>query len=126
MAPSLVPRDASSGIKRKIKHKEMIADAILSSPEGKATINEIIFYLGENYAETLPGELSATWHSTVRQTLSRDPCFIRLKRRKGSRHSEWIFFPYPRQGAGPYYCLSERAWKEALSEVGAYREFIVK
>ncbi|KAI5172922.1 hypothetical protein NEFER03_1928 [Nematocida sp. LUAm3] len=81
--------------KRRRTYTDYIVEALSSSSLGRATTAEIFSYLQEKYPEELPRELSRTWKSSIRQTLSRETRFIRLNKRKRQPEHEWTYFPIP-------------------------------
>lgn len=116
---------AKKRISKRITYGAVAINAIKASAHGRCTIKGICDYAART--SEISGHPSSTWQSSMRQTLSRDKRFIKLKRQPGSRVSEWMHCPLGinhKKEKNNINLLSKL--KSALKAQGTYKEFKVR
>ncbi|KAI5191942.1 hypothetical protein NECID01_1710 [Nematocida sp. AWRm77] len=93
MLPSGPLADPEHRETKALSYASMIAEAIQASPLGRCTVEDVFRHVHQHHGEALVRVERSAWQNSIRQTLSKDGRFIKLKRHKSSRFCEWIFFP---------------------------------
>jgi hypothetical protein len=71
----------------------IIREAILLSPQGRATSSQIFNYVAQKHPAIFRESNSITWKGNIRQLLSKSPEFVKLQRDPGSRLHFWTYIP---------------------------------
>ena len=100
-------------IHKPFTYKDLIFDAIKSTPDGRATINMILDYARSRFPSIFQDSTLPTWKSNIRQTMSRCDIFKKEAARRG-RERFWSIDEEKSQLAVLMECLDTPAGFQGL------------
>lgn len=74
-------------------YASIIREAILSSKDQKATSSQIFVYIVNKHPTMFKESNSMTWKGNIRQLLSKNPEFVKLKKDEKSKLHYWKYVP---------------------------------
>lgn len=93
----------------------IIKEAIRSSPHKKMTSNQIFQYIQSKHPNLFLVSNSMTWKGNIRQLLSKNPEFVKIRKEKSAKLHYWMFVP--RREIERMEKVEDRVWERYAGDM---------